>query len=254
MLLQVLDIVLMQHNATFHRSIGHGVFNADDDEQHLLLGSQRACDTELWLGHRQTVVLTDSGPMLKVHRAATTCMRAAHRAFHGAFRSPFRSPFHIHYILHSTVHYMVHYRVHYMVQVDLAATTMLAPMSVLDFVAYKLGKSPAELEMNAEQIQYVGRQLQVGSTCGYGCGLPHVRLQPPLDAVAAFRYTRLQLAASTAHGCSLHRARLHGCRATRSGRRTTTASGASEASRANQRAAPCSLTTRTPASRWWTTS
>lgn len=31
---QVLDIVLMQHNATFHRSIGHGVFNADDDEQH----------------------------------------------------------------------------------------------------------------------------------------------------------------------------------------------------------------------------
>ena len=30
---QVLDIVLMQHNATFHRSIGHGVFNADDDEQ-----------------------------------------------------------------------------------------------------------------------------------------------------------------------------------------------------------------------------
>ena len=33
-----------------------------------------------------------------------------------------------------------------MLKVDLAATTMLAPMSVLDFVAYKLGKSPAELD------------------------------------------------------------------------------------------------------------
>ena len=67
-MMQVLDIVLMQHHATFHRSIGHGVFNADDEQQHLLLGSHRACDTELWLGHRQTVVLTDSGPMLKVQR------------------------------------------------------------------------------------------------------------------------------------------------------------------------------------------
>lgn len=108
-MMQVLDIVLMQHHATFHRSIGHGVFNADDEQQHLLLGSHRACDTELWLGHRQTVVLTDSGPMLKV---------------------------------------------------DLAATTMLAPMSVLEFVAYKLDQSPTDLEMDAEQIEYVGRQLQ----------------------------------------------------------------------------------------------
>ena len=32
-----------------------------------------------------------------------------------------------------------------MLKVDLAATTMLAPMSVLDFVAYKLGENPAEL-------------------------------------------------------------------------------------------------------------
>lgn len=33
-----------------------------------------------------------------------------------------------------------------MLKVDLAATTMLAPMSVLDFVAYKLGENPAELQ------------------------------------------------------------------------------------------------------------
>ena len=33
-----------------------------------------------------------------------------------------------------------------MLKVDLAATTMLAPMSVLDFVAYKLGEKPAELQ------------------------------------------------------------------------------------------------------------
>ena len=35
--------MLMQHNATFHRSIGHGVFNADDDEQCRCTLTRAAC-------------------------------------------------------------------------------------------------------------------------------------------------------------------------------------------------------------------
>ena len=65
-----------------------------------------ACDTELWLGHRQTVVMTDSGPML---------------------------------------------------QVDLAATTMLAPMAVVDFVALKLGVNVAEMRLDVDQLEMVRR-------------------------------------------------------------------------------------------------
>ena len=107
-MMHVLDIVLKQHNATFYRSVGPGIFDPDDNSLHKLLGRPMASDTELWLGHRQTAVLTDSGPML---------------------------------------------------QVDLAATTMLAPMSVVSFVALKLGVHAAEMYLNPEQLVMAAKQL-----------------------------------------------------------------------------------------------
>ena len=88
-LMHVLDIVLKHHNATFKTAVGPGVFDQDDASQHKALGrpGTSAADTDVWFGHRQTVVLTEAGPML---------------------------------------------------QVDLAATTMLAPLNVLDFLVVKL--------------------------------------------------------------------------------------------------------------------
>ena len=107
-MMHVLDTVLKQHNSTFCRSVGPAVFDPDDISMHKLLGRPMASDTELWFGHRQTVVLTDTGPML---------------------------------------------------QIDLAATAMLAPMSVVDFVAQKLGVNAADMYLNPEQLAMAGRQL-----------------------------------------------------------------------------------------------
>merc|ERR1719149_111169 len=89
-LMQVLDIVLKHHAASLpsRMAIAAGVFDQDADHLHKLLGQPGYADTELWFGHRQSVVHTESGPLL---------------------------------------------------QVDLACTTMLAPIGVLDFLCMKLG-------------------------------------------------------------------------------------------------------------------
>ena len=42
----------------------YGTRPCSPPSRHLLLGSQRACDTELWLGHRQTVRCLPSPPSL----------------------------------------------------------------------------------------------------------------------------------------------------------------------------------------------
>ena len=62
--MHVLDIVLKHHAATFSKTIGQAVFSSDDLSKHKPLGREPT-DTELWLGHRQSIVLTDMGPMLQ---------------------------------------------------------------------------------------------------------------------------------------------------------------------------------------------
>ena len=85
-LMHVLDIVVKHHSAMYCRTVGQAVFDPNDESRHRLLGRD-PCDAELWLGHRQSVVQTESGPML---------------------------------------------------QLDMASSSMLAPMNVLQFVALKL--------------------------------------------------------------------------------------------------------------------
>ena len=74
--LQVLDIILKHHAAGLpsRMAIAAGVFDTDADHLHKLLGRQGYSDTELWFGHRQSVVHTESGPLLQVDLACTTML------------------------------------------------------------------------------------------------------------------------------------------------------------------------------------
>ena len=74
--LQVLDIVLKHHAASLpsRMAIAAGVFDQDADHLHKLLGQPGYADTELWFGHRQSVVHTESGPLLQVDLACTTML------------------------------------------------------------------------------------------------------------------------------------------------------------------------------------
>jgi hypothetical protein len=51
-----------------------GVFDLEADHLHKLLGRPGYSDTELWFGHRQSVVHTESGPLLQVDLACTTML------------------------------------------------------------------------------------------------------------------------------------------------------------------------------------
>jgi hypothetical protein len=129
----------------------YGTRPCSPPSRHLLLGSQRACDTELWLGHRQTVrclpppSLAPSTLRLRALRpppappqavsvtnlpaCPLVCLLAHCRA------CPLCS------VTNLLALQVVLTDSGPMLKVDLAATTMLAPMAVLDFVAYKLGEN-----------------------------------------------------------------------------------------------------------------
>ena len=109
-MLHVLDIILKHHGATFAKAVGQSIFDPDaDSRSHTLLGRE-PCDAEMWLGYRQTVVQTESGPML---------------------------------------------------QLDLAMSSMLAPMNVVQFVAVRLRqRDPTRLALYQAEAKVVARQLK----------------------------------------------------------------------------------------------
>ena len=68
--MHVLDVVLKHHNATFCRAVGKAFFDSEDETSKRPLGRPPS-EAELWLGHRQSLVLTDSGLMLQARQAVS---------------------------------------------------------------------------------------------------------------------------------------------------------------------------------------
>jgi eukaryotic translation initiation factor 2C len=116
-LMHILDIVLKHQIGMRCKTIGQAYFDLDDASLKIDLNAHRkqelqhgVCDTELWMGYRQSIVQTDKGPML---------------------------------------------------QLDLAATTLLAPMNVLEFIALKLNQSNvSKLVLHDADKKLISAQLK----------------------------------------------------------------------------------------------
>jgi len=74
--LQVLDIVMKHTPASMYREIGGAYYDEYRRNAWAQTAELRAArDLELWLGYRQTIVHTDSGPMMQIDKSACTVLK-----------------------------------------------------------------------------------------------------------------------------------------------------------------------------------